>query len=57
MSVARNEIFVALSIVGAFRREDGDDYEYEFSALSMRIRFRGRHFFEVRVLRKENSYS
>ena len=31
-------------ILGTFRSEDEDDYEYEFSILSMRIRFGGRHF-------------
>ena len=30
--------------IGTFRSEDEDDYEYEFSVLSMRIRFGGRHF-------------
>ena len=30
--------------LGTFRSEDEDDYEYEFSVLSMRIRFGGRHF-------------
>ena len=28
--------------IGTFRSEDGDDYEYEFSVLSTRIRFGGR---------------
>ena len=31
-------------ILGTFRSEDEDDYEYEFSVLSMRTRFGGRHF-------------
>ena len=31
-------------IIGTFRSEDEDDYEYEFSVLSMRIRFGGRYF-------------
>ena len=44
-------------IIGTFRSEDEDDYEYEFSILSMRIRFGGRHCFEVRELRTETSYS
>ena len=30
--------------LGTFRSENEDDYEYEFSVLSMRIRFGGRHF-------------
>ena len=30
--------------IGTFRPEDEDDYEYEFSVLSTRIRFGGRHF-------------
>ena len=29
---------------GTFRSEDKDDYECDFSVLSMRIRFRGLHF-------------
>ena len=29
---------------GTFRSEDEGDYEYEFSVLSMRIRFESRHF-------------
>ena len=32
------------STIGTFRSEDEDDHEYEFSVLSMRIRFEGRHF-------------
>ena len=32
------------SLSGTFRSEDEDDYEYEFSVLSMRVRFGGRHF-------------
>ena len=31
-------------LLGTFRSEDEDDYEYEFSVLSTRIRFGGRHF-------------
>ena len=31
-------------ILGTFRSEDEDDYEYEFSVLSMRIMFGGRYF-------------
>ena len=30
--------------LGTFRSEDEDDYEYEFSVLSMRISLGGRHF-------------
>ena len=30
--------------IGTFRSEDEGDYEYEFSVLSMRIRFGARHF-------------
>ena len=30
--------------IGTFRSEDQGDYEYEFSVLSMRIRFGGRNF-------------
>ena len=30
------------TIIGTFRSEDEDDYEYEFSVLSMRVRFAGR---------------
>ena len=33
-----------LPLLGTFRSEDGDDYEYEFSVLNMRIRFGGQHF-------------
>ena len=40
VAVRRN----AFAIIGTFRSEDEDDYEYEFSVLSMRIRFVGRHF-------------
>ena len=41
--------YVILSVVtevyiGTFRSKDEDDYENEFSVLSMRIRFGGRHF-------------
>ena len=31
-------------VIGTFRSEGEDDYEYEFSVLNMRIRFGGRHF-------------
>ena len=31
-------------MMGTFRLEDEDDYEYKFCVLSMRIRFGGRHF-------------
>ena len=31
-------------LLGTFRSEDEDNCEYEFSILSMRIRFGGRHF-------------
>ena len=33
-----------LELIGTFRSEDEDDYEYEFSVLNMRIGFGGRNF-------------
>ena len=35
--------FALFVIIGTFRSEDEDDYEYEFSVLSMRIRFGSLH--------------
>ena len=34
----------SLLLIGTFRSEGEDDYEYEFSVLSMRIRFEARQF-------------
>lgn len=48
-------LVIVVLILGTFRSEDEDDYEYEFSVMSMRIRFGGLHFFEVHMLRTENS--
>ena len=38
------EMVDSFDALGTFRSEDEDDYECEFSVLSMRIRFGGRHF-------------
>ena len=35
---------LSFALLGTFKSEDEDDHEYEFSVLSMRIRFGGRHF-------------
>ena len=40
--IPKGEHLGLLEIIGTFRSED--EYEYEFSMLSMRIRFGGRHF-------------
>ena len=37
-------LHVSANLLGTFRSEGEDDYEYEFSVLSMRITFGGRHF-------------
>ena len=37
-------IVLSSLLVATFRSGDEDDYEYEFSVLSMGIRFGGRHF-------------
>ena len=42
--VAVAVVVILNSLIGTFRSEDKDDYEYEFSVPSMRIRFGGRHF-------------
>ena len=45
VSMSRRRYFSLLELsLGTFRSEDEDDCEYEFSILSMRIRFGGRHF-------------
>ena len=43
------------AIIGTFRSEDEDNYEYGFSGLSMRIRFGGRLVI-VLVLRSKGPY-
>ena len=42
MSVRR--IWYYIKTIGTFRSEDEDDYDYEFSVLSMHTRFGGQHF-------------
>ena len=42
--ITDKHVCLAFITIGTFRSEDEDDYEYEFSVLSMRIRFGGRHF-------------
>ena len=37
-------VVLFLKIIETLRSEDEDDYEYEFSVLSMHIRFGGLHF-------------
>lgn len=41
---AQQQMNATWRMLGTFRSEDEDDYEYEFSVLSMHIRFGGQNF-------------
>ena len=44
VNLASSRDYIIMVLLGTFRSEDEDDYEYEFSVLSMRIMFGGRYF-------------